>query len=86
MKKILFLIVSCIALNGCFQMVALAPSVITGAASGNIAQSLVSYGVSQGVKNATGKTPMEHAVSMTKGKKITAITRDKKIIHSFNSN
>ena len=42
-------------LNGCFQAVAFVPSIISGAATGKIAESTLTYALSHGVKNHTGK-------------------------------
>ena len=87
MKKIFFVIVATLFLNGCFQMVAFAPSVITGAATGKMAQSTLSYAFNYGVQEATGKTAFEHAISVLKNDKVIAKNIHKKdddLLNSFN--
>ena len=68
MKKIVFLVVVTLFLNGCFQMVAYMGPAITGATGGNITHSALSYGLSYSVKKATGKTPIEQVISLTREK------------------
>ena len=72
MKKIVFLIVVTLLLNGCFQMVALVGPAVTGATGGNITHSVLSYGLSYGVKKTTGKTLIEQVISLTKEKQAKA--------------
>ena len=64
-------------LTGCFQMVAFAPSVMTGVATGNTLQASLSFGLNYGIKKATGKTPIQHAISYT-------IQNDKDVIEALN--
>ena len=67
-------------LNGCFQMVAfVGPAITTGVTGGNITHSVLSYSLSYGVKKATGKTPIEQVISLTKEKqeKTKAINKEK---------
>ena len=62
MKKILNLFCLLFLLNGCVESMALlgpASSVVGG---GNIVQSSITSAASFGIKNQTGKYPMEHAV------------------------
>ena len=80
MKKIIFLVVVTLFLNGCFQMVAYMGPVITGATGGNITHSALSYGLSYSVKKATGKTPIEQVISLTKEKQEKAINNKKQVI------
>jgi len=63
MKKSFILLSSIMLLSGCVETVALlgpASSVIGG---GNIAQSSISSAISYGVKQQTGKSPMQHALA-----------------------
>jgi CRISPR/Cas system-associated protein Cas10 (large subunit of type III CRISPR-Cas system) len=77
MKKIVFLVVVTLFLNGCFQMVAYMGPAITGVTGGNISHSALSYGLSYGVKKATGKTPIEQVISLTKEKQERARNKEK---------
>ena len=80
MKKIVFLVVVILFLNGCFQMVAYMGPVITGVTGGNITHSALSYGLSYSVKKATGKTPIEQMISLTKEKQKKARNKKKQVI------
>ena len=60
MKKVIFVVVASLFLNGCFQVLALVGPAATGVASGNIYQSAISYSLSYGVKKSTGKTIIEN--------------------------
>ena len=64
-------------LNGCFQMVAYMGPAITGVTGGNITHSMLSYGLSYSVKKATGKTPIEQVISLTKEKQKRAKDKEK---------
>ena len=87
MKKIVLLMVVTLFLNGCFQMVALVGHALTGAATGNIYQSALSYSVGYGIKKATGKTILENVIILSKDKeKVTKIKKNEELIHSFNPN
>jgi outer membrane lipoprotein-sorting protein len=66
MKKVIFLVIATIFLNGCFQVLALVGPAATGAASGNIYQSAISYSFSYGVKKTTGKTVIENVIDLNK--------------------
>jgi hypothetical protein len=77
MKKIVFLVVVTLFLNGCFQMVAYMGPAITGVTGGNITHSMLSYGLSYSVKKATGKTPIEQVISLTKEKQERAKDKEK---------
>ena len=66
MKKIIFVVIATLFLNGCFQVLALVGPAATGVASGNIYQSAISYSVSYGVKQKTGKTVLENVVDLSK--------------------
>jgi hypothetical protein len=80
MKKIVFLVVVTLFLNGCFQMVAYMGPAITGVTGGNITHSALSYGLSYSVKKATGKTPIEQVISLTKEKQERDKNKEKQVI------
>ena len=68
MKKIFFLLTTYILLAGCAETIALlgpASSVIGG---GNVVHSSISSVTSYGVKKATGKSPMQHALAYAEEK------------------
>jgi len=65
MKKIFGLLTALFLLNGCAESIALLG---TGATNGKIVQSSVNTAISYGVKNKTGKTPLEHAITYTENK------------------
>ena len=71
MKKNLCLVLMFIFLSGCFgSMAFLGPASTTAAsgASGNIARGVFSSTVSLGVKQQTGKLPIEHAIEYAEEK------------------
>jgi len=76
MKEVIFVIITTIFLNGCYQVVALVGPMATGATGGNVTHSALSYGLSYGVKRATGKTPIEQVISVTKEKRAKAKKND----------
>ncbi len=63
MKKVFFLLSIIFLLNGCAESVALLGSSVGGASSGKMLQSSLNSVVSYGVKQQTGKTPLEHVVA-----------------------
>ena len=65
MKKVLFLLSLLFLLNGCAESIAL---LSTGASNGKIVQSSLNSAFSYGVKNKTGKTPLEHALTYAEEK------------------
>ena len=69
MKRITLLILSPFFLMGCYQT-SLAPMLgpAAGASQGRIAHSAISSGISYGVKNQTGKYPIEHILKREKNK------------------
>ena len=69
MKKILFVVVATLFLNGCFQVIALVGPAATGVTTGNIYQSAISYSLGYGVQKATGKTIIENVIDIKKGQK-----------------
>ena len=87
MKKVIFVVVTTLFLNGCFQVIALLGPAASGVATGNIYQSAISYSLSYGVKKATGKTILENVMDMNKEsrtKKKIAKVRNEDLINSFN--
>ena len=84
MKKVIFVVIATLFLNGCFQVLALVAPAASGMATGNIYQSAISYSVSYGVKKATGKTILENIIDLSKDKKkITKIKKNEDLIHSL---
>ena len=63
MRKILISFISFIFLSGCAESLTLLGPASTSVGGGNIAQTALSSAVSFGVKEQTGKSPMEHALS-----------------------
>ena len=87
MKKIIFVVVATLFLNGCFQVLALVGPAASGVATGNMYQSAISYSLSYGVKQATGKTIIENVIDLSKDrKKITKIKKNEELILSFYPN
>ena len=68
MKKVPFLLLIILLLNGCAESVALLGSSVGGASSGKILQSSVNSAISYGVKHKTGKTPLGHALAYAEEK------------------
>jgi len=66
MKKVIFVVIAAVFLNGCFQILALVGPAATGVASGNIYQSAISYSLSYGVQKTTGKTIIENVIDLNK--------------------
>ena len=87
MKKVIFVVIATVFLNGCFQVLALVGPAASGVATGNIYQSAISYSLSYGVKKTTGKTIIENVIDMKK-QSITrekiAKVRNEDLINSFN--
>ena len=87
MKKVIFVVIATIFLNGCFQVLALVGPAATGAVSGNIYQSAISYSFSYGVKQKTGKTIIENVIDFNKDfkhkKQIAKNKANKDLINSF---
>ena len=87
MKKVIFIVVISLFLNGCFQVIALLGPAASGVATGNIYQSAISYSLSYGVKKTTGKSIIENVMDMNKQsrtKKKIAKVRNEDLINSFN--
>ena len=87
MKKVIFVVIATVFLNGCFQVIALIGPAATGVASGNIYQSAISYSFSYGVKKTTGKTVIENVIDLSKDFKhkeqIAKNKANKDLISSF---
>ena len=66
MKKTLSLLATLFLLNGCVESMALLGPAVTGAGSGKVTQSAVSSAVSYNVKQQTGKSPSQHALTYVK--------------------
>jgi len=63
MKKLVGLLITLLALNGCANSLAFLGPASTSVTGGNVAQSIASSAVSYGVKKQTGKTPSQHALA-----------------------
>ena len=63
MKKLVGLLITLLALNGCANSLAFLGPASTSVTGGNIAQSAFSSAVSYGVKKQTGKTPSQHVLA-----------------------
>ena len=87
MKKVIFVVIAALFLNGCFQVLALVAPAASGVATGNIYQSAISYSVSYGVKKTTGKTIIENIIDLSKDskhkEKIAKNKKNKDLINSF---
>ena len=90
MKKIIFVVVATLFLNGCFQVLALVGPAASGVATGNMYQSAISYSLSYGVKKATGKTIIENVIDLNKKyqskEKIAKNKKNEELILSFYPN
>ena len=91
MKHLSVLLLFFFLLSGCYQT-SLAPMLgpAAGASQGRIAHSAISSGISYGVKNQTGKYPIEHILKREKNKivkKIDLIEKEvvEKSIYAKNS-
>ena len=80
LKKIILLILGLFFLNSCIETTAFLGPGITIGTSGNVYQAGLSYGSSQVVKTATGKTTFEHMLEFIDSKKFK--DTKKKIINS----
>ena len=80
LKKIILLILGLFFLNSCIDATAFLGPAITVGTSGNVYQAGLSYGSSQLVKTATGKTTFEHMSEFIDSKKFK--DTKKKIINS----
>ena len=89
MKKVIFVVVTTLFLNGCFQVIAFITPAATGATSGKMYQSAISYSLSYGVQKTTGKTIIENVIDIGKnpnGKgKIAKNDENEVLINSLNT-
>ena len=86
MIKVIFVVITTVFLNGCFQVLALVAPAASGVATGNIYQSAISYSLSYGVRKTTGKTIIENVIDLNKAsrdKKKIAKVRNEDLIISF---
>ena len=63
MKKLIGVLITLLALNGCANSLAFLGPATTSVTGGNVAQSITSSAVSYGVKKQTGKNPSQHALA-----------------------
>ena len=88
MKKVIFVVVISLFLNGCFHVLALVGPAASGVASGKMYQSAISYSLSYGIKKTTGKSIIENVIDLNKNSKNKEkIAKNKKneiLINSFN--
>ena len=63
MKKIFGLLTTLLLLNGCAESVALLGGSAGGASSGKIFQSSFNSAISYGIKQQTGKGPIQHVIA-----------------------
>ena len=68
MYKVFFLISIAFLLNGCAESIALLGSSVGGASQGKMLQSSLNSAISIGVKQHTGKSPLEHAIAYAEEK------------------
>ena len=68
MKKIFVLLTSIMLLTGCVETVALLGPASSLVGGGNVVHSSISSAASYGVKKATGKSPMQHALAYAEEK------------------
>ena len=68
MYKVFFLISIAFLLNGCAESVALLGGSVGGVSNGKIIQSSLNSAISYGVKQQTGKSPLEHAIAYAEEK------------------
>ena len=68
MYKVFYLISIAFLLNGCAESVALLGGSVGGVSNGKIIQSSLNSAISLGVKQHTGKSPLEHAIAYAEEK------------------
>ena len=84
MKKVIFIVIVALFLNGCFQVIALIAPAASGVATGKVYQSAMSYSLSYGVKKTTGKSILENVIDLKKSKdKKRMAMKNEEIINSF---
>ena len=87
MKKVIFVVIATVFLNGCFQVLALVGPAATGVTTGKMYQSAISYSVSYGVKKTTGKTIIENLIDKSKKSKrkgrMARNNKNEELLNSF---
>ena len=68
MRKIFVLLTTMLFLNGCAESVALLGPSFSGASNGKMLQSSLNSAISYGIKQQTGKSPLEHALAYAEEK------------------
>ena len=68
MKKVFFLLPIVFLLNGCAESIALLGGSVGGASNGKMLQSSLNSVISYGVKQQTGKSPLEHVIAYAEEK------------------
>ena len=68
MKKIFILLTSMLLFTGCAEILALVGPGSSAIGGGNVVHSSISSAASYGVKKATGKSPMQHALTYAEEK------------------
>ena len=68
MRKIFVLLTTMLLLNGCAESVALLGTSAGTASNGKILQSSLNSAISYGIKQQTGKSPLEHALAYAEEK------------------
>ena len=63
MKKSFLLLIALFLLNGCAESLALLGSSVGGASSGKMVQSSFNSAISYGIKQQTGKGPIQHVIA-----------------------
>jgi hypothetical protein len=75
-KKIIFILISLFALNGCVQSAAFLGPAITVATTGNLYQGGIQYGTSKAIKKETGKSTIEYISNIMKPDEEKTISED----------
>ena len=76
MRKLVGLLISFFLLSGCFETsLVMGPAV--GGAQGKLTQSSISTALSYGIKQQTGKYPIQHILKQKKEKVVTILKRKK---------
>ena len=68
MKRIFVLLTTMLLLNGCAESVAVLSTTAGSASNGKILQSSFNSAISYGIKQQTGKSPLEHALAYAEEK------------------
>ena len=82
MKRIIFIVIATVFLNGCAQYSSMIGPVYTIYSTGNVAQAGTSLVATYAIKKGTGKTPSQHVLTFTKNNKvINKMEENNKIIN-----